>query len=159
MGPTPLATMSVVLNCSIPADPDISGIGVRIAIYAQNLLSFVPVIGVLRDRQVTLSELESVEAQSTTILITAFAILISAMAETRTIGLSAFHANIVLSLSWMNNTNTFVYFLLYVQHRTQEGPAQIKLDWASWMRYLTQELSARLSLRKPSSHWQPDSTH
>ncbi|KAJ6466145.1 hypothetical protein C8R47DRAFT_1180040 [Mycena vitilis] len=127
--------MSVGLNCSIPADPDISGIGVRIAIYAQNLLSFIPVIGVLRDRQVTLSELES----------------------TRTIGLSAFHANIVLSLSWMNNTNTFVYFLLYVQHRTQEGPARIKLDWASWMGYLAQELSVRLSLRKPS-HWQPDST-
>ncbi|KAJ6574509.1 hypothetical protein B0H19DRAFT_911115, partial [Mycena capillaripes] len=122
------------------SDPDISGIGVRVAIYAQNLLSFIPVIGVLRDREVSLYELGSVETQSTTILITAFAILISAMVENRTIGLSAFHANIVLNLSWMNNTNTFIYFLLYVHHRTQEGPAQIKLSWASWITHIKGEL-------------------
>ncbi|KAJ6545349.1 hypothetical protein B0H19DRAFT_1167477, partial [Mycena capillaripes] len=55
-------------SCIPLSDPDISGIGVRVAIYAQNLLSFVPVIGVLRDREVSLYELETVETQSTTIL-------------------------------------------------------------------------------------------
>ncbi|KAJ7255357.1 hypothetical protein C8J57DRAFT_1518287 [Mycena rebaudengoi] len=118
--------------CIIPSDPDISGIGVRVAIYAQNLLSFVPVAGVLWDGYVSPFELESVQGQSTTILITAFAILISAMVEVRTIGLSSFHANIILGLSWMNNTNTFIYFLLYVQHKSQEGRNQ-----NSWKRKLS----------------------
>ncbi|KAJ7206790.1 ankyrin repeat-containing domain protein [Mycena pura] len=130
--------MSLVSPC-IPSDPDIFGIGVRIAIYTQNLLSFIPVIGVLRDREVSVYELQSVETQSTTILITAFAILTSAMVETRTIGLSA---NIILSLSWMNNTNTFIYLLLYVQHRSQAGPANISLDWTSWIRHIEGELGS-----------------
>ncbi|KAJ7626701.1 hypothetical protein B0H17DRAFT_911274, partial [Mycena rosella] len=82
----------------------------RLAIYAQNVLSFIPAVWALWDRNVSEYELESVETQSTTILITAFAILISAMVEARTVGLSNFHASIVLSLSWMNNTNTFIYF-------------------------------------------------
>ncbi|KAJ7750498.1 hypothetical protein B0H14DRAFT_3166893 [Mycena olivaceomarginata] len=76
----------------IPSDPDISGIGVRAAIYIQNLLSFAPAIWALWDGRVTEYELESVEKQSTTILLTAFAVLISAMVEARTVGLSNFHA-------------------------------------------------------------------
>jgi hypothetical protein len=103
--------MSLNIPCTIPADPDISGIGVRVAIYAQNLLSFVPAIWALWDGDVSDYELESIETQSTTILITAFAILISAMVQARTAGLTNFHATIVLDLSWMNNTNTFIYFL------------------------------------------------
>jgi hypothetical protein len=56
----------------IPADPDISGIGVRTAIYAQNTLCFVPVIINLWDRRVTRLEVQSVESQSTGILTVAF---------------------------------------------------------------------------------------
>lgn len=114
-------------NC-LPSDPDISGIGVRIAIYAQNLLSFVPAIWALWDREVSEQELEAAEAQSTTILLTAFAILISAMVEVRTVGLSNFHAAVVLNLSWMNNTNTFIYFLLYVQHKTPDQDEQSTVE-------------------------------
>ncbi|KAJ6582972.1 hypothetical protein DFH09DRAFT_1029403 [Mycena vulgaris] len=108
----------------IPSDPDISGIGIPVAIYAQNLLSFIPAIGAFWDGRVSAYELESIETQSTTIIIAAFAILISAMVQARTQGLSNFHASIVLSLSWMNNTNTFIYFLLYVQHRSQPSPGK-----------------------------------
>ncbi|KAJ7827077.1 hypothetical protein B0H13DRAFT_2120053 [Mycena leptocephala] len=39
--------------CQIPANPDISGIGVRIAIYAQKLLSFVPALWALWDGEVS----------------------------------------------------------------------------------------------------------
>ncbi|KAJ7262148.1 hypothetical protein C8J57DRAFT_1232266 [Mycena rebaudengoi] len=74
--------------CSILTDPNISGIGVRAAIYIQNLLSFFPAIGFLWDREVSPFELEAAESQYTTILITAFAIFISAMVDARTIGLS-----------------------------------------------------------------------
>ncbi|KAJ7795909.1 hypothetical protein B0H14DRAFT_95286 [Mycena olivaceomarginata] len=90
------------------------------------------------DGHVSDYELESIETQSTTILITAFAILFSAMAQARAGSdrLSSFHASIVLDLSWMNNTNTFIYFLLYVHHKSQPGPEQIKPDLGSWIRHL-----------------------
>ncbi|KAJ7864085.1 hypothetical protein B0H14DRAFT_2180514, partial [Mycena olivaceomarginata] len=116
--------------------PDISGIGVRVAIYTQNLLSFIPAVWAIWDGEVSGEELESVEKQSTTILITAFAILISAMVEARTVGLSNFHASIVLSLSWMNNTNTFIYFLLYVQHKSQRGLEHIEPALGPWIKHI-----------------------
>ncbi|KAJ7602209.1 hypothetical protein DFH06DRAFT_370168 [Mycena polygramma] len=118
----------------IPTNPDISGIGVRAAIYIQNLLSFIPAIWAIWDGNVSTYELESVETQSTTILLTAFAILISAMVQARTTGISNFHAAVVLSLSWMNNTNTFIYFLLYVKYKSQPGPEYIEPTLSAWMR-------------------------
>ncbi|KAJ6559742.1 hypothetical protein B0H19DRAFT_945256, partial [Mycena capillaripes] len=127
--------MSFNSTC-IPAEPEISGIGVRAAIYAQNLLSFIPAISALSDGEVAPYELEAVKDQSTTILITAFGILISAMVQAQTLGLPNFHANIILNLSWMNNTNTFIYFLLYVQHKSQLGPQQIKSDLTSWFTHI-----------------------
>jgi hypothetical protein len=129
----------------IESDPDISGIGVRLAIYIQNLLGFIPALWALWDGKVTLYELDSVEAQATTILITAFAIVISAMVEAQTLGLSNFHASIVLSLSWMNNTNTFIYFLLYLQHKSQPGEDQVKPEWSAWTKHIIQQLPLRFS--------------
>ncbi|KAG6915767.1 hypothetical protein DXG01_009883 [Tephrocybe rancida] len=107
------------------ANPDVSGIGVRTAIYAQNLLSFGPALLVLKDRKVTPTELETLETQSTTILITAFAILLSAIIQARTIGISNYHTSIVLYLSWMNNTNLFIYLLLYVYRRVNLSEAEL----------------------------------
>ncbi|KAJ6568743.1 hypothetical protein B0H19DRAFT_893322, partial [Mycena capillaripes] len=120
--------------------PDISGIGIRVAIYVQNALSFIPAIWALRDAKVSRAELEAVENQSTTILIMAFAILISAMVQARTLGLSSFHASIILSLSWINNTNTFIYFLLYVQHKSQPGPSHMASNVSSWIKHLQGKL-------------------
>jgi hypothetical protein len=126
------------MTCVIPADPDIAGIGVRAATYAQNFLSFIPAFFALWDRKVELNELKMVEKQSTTILITAFAILISAVIQSRTFGLSSYHAAIILDLSWMNNTNTFVYFLLYIHHKsdTERGDEQILPNWAAWSKHV-----------------------
>jgi hypothetical protein len=124
------------LACLIPADPDVSGIGVRIAIYVQNLLSFVPAVwALLNDGHVSEAELESVETQSMTILITAFAILVTAMVEAQRSGLSNYHASVVLSLSWMNNTNTFIYFILYVHHKTHHRVDQVKPQFSAWIRH------------------------
>ncbi|KAK7065092.1 hypothetical protein R3P38DRAFT_3166108 [Favolaschia claudopus] len=127
--------MSLPQPPCIAGDPDISGIGVRVAIYAQNLFSFIPAVSALWDGEVTPYELEAVAAQSQTIIITAFGILISAMVQAKTLGLSNFQATIVLSLSWMNNTNTFIYFLLYVQHKSQLGPQQIASNVFSWLKH------------------------
>ncbi|KAG5335567.1 hypothetical protein C0989_001000 [Termitomyces sp. Mn162] len=136
------------------SNPDISGIGVRAAVYIQNFLSFVPAIAALRDGKVTFTELESLEAQSTAILITALAILISTVIQAhRENGIENYHASIVLNLSWMNNTNMFIYFLLYAFRRAHLTPQQREdedrsLDdvewaarrphhwWISWIRVL-----------------------
>ncbi|KAH8823808.1 ankyrin repeat-containing domain protein [Flagelloscypha sp. PMI_526] len=120
----------LVLKC-IPPNPDISGVGVRTAIYVQNLLSFVPAIWAILDGKVDDFELESLDAQSTTILITAFAILISAIVQVRTEGITIFHTMIILNLSWMNNTNTFIYFLLYVHHRAKAEKSRLLWSWSN----------------------------
>ncbi|KAJ6470298.1 hypothetical protein DFH09DRAFT_954861 [Mycena vulgaris] len=120
------------------ADLDISGIGVRIAIYMQNLLSFIPAVRSLWDRKVSTAELASVETQSTKILITTFAILITAMGEAQTV--SSFHASTVLSLSGMNNTNTFIYFLLYVQRKSSAEKGRIE-DLTSWIKHVRENLA------------------
>ncbi|KAF5348301.1 hypothetical protein D9756_010536 [Leucocoprinus leucothites] len=135
-------------TCPITSNPDVSGIGVRTAIYAQTLLSFVPAIFSLLDREVVLTELKSLETQSMTLLIAAFAILISTIIQgsSPTIPLSNFHATIILGLSWMNNTNTFIYFLLWLFYEidgfrhTKDGGDISKLrqigGWIELLRHL-----------------------
>ncbi|KAJ6474960.1 hypothetical protein C8R45DRAFT_834795 [Mycena sanguinolenta] len=105
----------------IPANPDIAGIGVRVAIYAQNLLCFVPVVAHLWDGKISA---EGVEAQSIGMLAIAFAILISTIIQaTNSVEgqpLTRFHAAVILDLSWMNNTSTWIWFLLYA-HRLSKA--------------------------------------
>ncbi|KAJ7900859.1 hypothetical protein B0H13DRAFT_2336373 [Mycena leptocephala] len=60
--PTPTTSpMTSPSNLCLQADPDISGIGVRAAIYMQNLLSVISAIWALWDGKVTKAELDSVE--------------------------------------------------------------------------------------------------
>jgi hypothetical protein len=129
----------------IPANPDISGYGVRVAIYIQNLLSFLPAFYALRDGKISEKELEVVEKQSTTILITAFAVLISAMVQAGTFGLYSFHTSIILSLSWMNNTNTFIYFLLYIHHKlgSDQGEKRVSPRWSAWVYHVASPFGIR----------------
>lgn len=122
----------------IPTNPDISGVGVRAAIYIQNFLSFLPALWALRDGKISSDELEAVERQSTTILITAFAILISTLIQLKTYGLSAFHTSIILNLSWINNTNAFIYFILYIQYKcdgSRGGHGRIQPSWTAWIKH------------------------
>ncbi|KAJ7740082.1 hypothetical protein B0H16DRAFT_58238 [Mycena metata] len=109
-------------SCIIP-NTDISGIGVRTATYAQNILSFVPAFLALLDKKVSNEELDSLRGQSTTILLSAFALLIAAFiqAQNHANGLDNYHTTIVLNLSWMNNTNTFIYILFHLHHKSFYG--------------------------------------
>jgi hypothetical protein len=132
--------------CDIPADPDIAGIGIRVAIYIQNILSFAPAFFALfNDGSVDLMELQTVEQQSTTILITAFAILISLVVQALSLNLSAFHTSIVLSLSWMNNTNTFIYFVLYIHHKSDPDRKEQRIlpKWSAWVNHVAQQFRLR----------------
>ncbi|KAE9389221.1 hypothetical protein BT96DRAFT_866449, partial [Gymnopus androsaceus JB14] len=133
---------STLANCLSP-NPDISGIGVRAATYAQNLLSFVTTFYALADKIVSEGELTSLETQSTTILITAFAILISTIIQaSTTAGLTNFDATVILNLSWMNNTNTFIYLLLFVHRKASCAPqhARKKPLWRFLLSYHKQDL-------------------
>ncbi|KAH6909977.1 hypothetical protein BKA70DRAFT_1102216 [Coprinopsis sp. MPI-PUGE-AT-0042] len=137
-------------GCTIPGNPDVSGIGVRTAIYIQNLLCFLPALWALWDGQVTQDELDSAETQTTTNLVLAFAILISSIVQACTLGLSNYHASIVLSMSWMNNTNAFIYFLLYIQHKR----GHVESNWAAWYAHVRGKfgfLLPRRGRRGPSS--------
>ncbi|KAF6747743.1 hypothetical protein DFP72DRAFT_999693, partial [Ephemerocybe angulata] len=134
---------TAIVLCKIPANPDIAGIGVRIAIYVQNLLCFIPAFWALVDGKVTETELESAETQATTNLVLAFAILISAMVQATTLGLTSYHASIVLNMSWMNNTNTFIYFLLYVQHKSQTTlGSDVKPTFSAWAKHIRDSLAS-----------------
>ncbi|KAH8834647.1 hypothetical protein DL96DRAFT_499598 [Flagelloscypha sp. PMI_526] len=101
----------------IPANPDISGIGVRAAIYAQNLLCFLPVVFYLWDGEISLDELAGIQDQSTGML--AILITTASLAAGSDPSVSNYHAAIVLDLSWMNNTSTWIWFILYVYERSK----------------------------------------
>ncbi|KAG6816020.1 hypothetical protein H0H87_009414 [Tephrocybe sp. NHM501043] len=123
----------------IPSNPDISGVGVRVAIYLQNLLTFAPVVVHLWDRKITDMELKAREGQSVGILSIAFAILISTIIQAKMssnggASISSFHAAVILDLSWMNNTSTFVWFLLYAHYRSKATPEEgyLPATWSAW---------------------------
>ncbi|KAJ7703479.1 hypothetical protein B0H14DRAFT_3647368 [Mycena olivaceomarginata] len=78
----------------------------------------------------------------------AFAILISCIIEATTTnitgqGLTRFHAAVILNLSWMNNTSTWIWFLLYAHRLTKPDPREKKAPndderepvlamWSAW---------------------------
>ena len=88
----------------IPANPDIAGIGIRASTYVQNILGVFLATYYLLDGEISPEESEYIETASNAILMTGCAIIISAFIQAKTIGLSAYHALIVLNLSWMNNS-------------------------------------------------------
>src|SRR5712671_1571429 len=130
----------------IPANADITGIGVRTATYAQNVLCFAPIVSHLWDGKVSGDEIAGVKDQSIGMLAVAFAILVSAMVEAKGHGpgqsLTSFHAAIVLDLSWMNNTSTFIWFLLYAHQRSKNDTKGkvIPATWAGWYKHLSSPL-------------------
>ncbi|KAJ7203257.1 hypothetical protein GGX14DRAFT_461792 [Mycena pura] len=119
-------------NCT---DTDISGIGVRSATYAQNLISFIPaIVALANDGKISNNERAFIEDQSTNILLTAFGLLISALIQASTPqGLDNYHLSIVLNLSWMNNTNLFIYSLLRLHRKLWELPTGLPDLW-DWRR-------------------------
>ncbi|KAF7371277.1 Multiple ankyrin repeats single kh domain [Mycena sanguinolenta] len=135
-------------NCT---NTDISGIGVRSATYAQNLLSFVPaVVALVNDGKISKSEREFIQDQSTNILLTAFGLLLSAIIQASTSqGLDNYHLALVLNLSWMNNTNTFIYLLLLLHRKIWHSPPK-QWSWAAVLRHLVGQPSGVTRAGKPS---------
>ncbi|KAJ7506051.1 hypothetical protein B0H11DRAFT_329043, partial [Mycena galericulata] len=127
------------LNCT---NTDISGVGVRSATYAQNLLTFVPaVVAFLNDGKISNNEHEFIKDQSTNILLTAFGLLLSAIIQAKTAqGLDNYHLALVLNLSWMNNTNTFIYLILFLHRKMWISPPD-KWSWCDIFRHIFHQSS------------------
>src|SRR5712675_2763099 len=137
-----LLSLATMADQCIPANPDISGIGVRTAIYVQNILCFAPVVAHLWDGKVTIDEIKGIKDQSIGMLAIAFAVLISTVIEAKGSGrgqsITNFHAAVVLDLSWMNNTSTFIWFLLYAHYRSINDMESmvIPATWSGWLKLL-----------------------
>ena len=103
---------SPALNASqgIIANPDISGIGVRTAIYVQAVLSLVHPLVAGYDGRIDDFEMQSLATVYLGILLPGCALVLSALIQAKTFGLSAYHAMIVLFLSWINNTSALTFF-------------------------------------------------
>jgi hypothetical protein len=136
---------------TIPANPDIAGVGSRTSIYTQIFLGIGSAVWALSDGKVTAAKLEYAETQATTNLILAFAILISSMVQASTLGISNHHANIVLMMSWMNNTNAFSHFILYIHHKTGLPGAEggVGATWKAWVNHAKRGLFCKLLFVNP----------
>ncbi|KAJ7836227.1 hypothetical protein B0H14DRAFT_2190395, partial [Mycena olivaceomarginata] len=106
------------------SNPDVFGIGVCAAIYIQNILCFVPIIVDLWDGQISGDELKAIKDQSIGMLAVAFSILLTTIILAKGVGgsiqtITSYHAAVVLDLSWMNNTSTWIWFILYVHYQSK----------------------------------------
>src|SRR5882757_1269475 len=127
----------MAVDCTIPSNPDVSGIGVRAAIYAQNLACFLPVIVNLWDGKISKDELKGIKDQSIGMLAVAFAILLTTIILAKGAGgdqtITSYHAAVVLDLSWINNTSTWIWFIMYVHYQSKrDDRPPIKANWSDW---------------------------
>ena len=94
------------------SNPDIAGVGVRISTYAQSFLLFFTTLLCIRDGDVDSGERKALERSYANLLITACALLISALVQAVASQLSIFHALIVLDWSWMLTINALILSIL-----------------------------------------------
>ncbi|KAJ7166176.1 hypothetical protein C8R46DRAFT_997275 [Mycena filopes] len=86
----------------IAPNPDIAGIGVRVAIYVQALLSVIYPIVFAADGVITPEESKTMSRISINISLTACPLLVSTVIQAATLGISLYHMLIILQLSWIN---------------------------------------------------------
>ena len=92
----------------VAANPDISGIGVRIAVYAQTLLSYAPAFLFTYDGKLDSEEERGLFKIYTPLLISSMGLLVTTVIQEATIGLGNHHILIVLNLVWMMNASALV---------------------------------------------------
>jgi hypothetical protein len=136
VAPALFVSTTMAIDCTLPSNPDVSGVGVRAAIYAQNLTCFLPVIVHLWDGKISRDELKGIKDQSIGMLAVAFAILLSTIILAKGAGgdqtITSYHAAVVLDLSWMNNTSTWIWFILYVHHQSKRDDQPTGASWSEW---------------------------
>ena len=130
---------SLSLTPCIQPNPDISGIGVRASIYAQAFLSLACLFIFVIDGEITSEEGLAINDIHMTNELTASALLVSAVIQARTYGLSIYHANIVLILSWINFVPTYFIGAIInaLVHGTNPTEGRPKFRWRKgWKGFL-----------------------
>ena len=92
--------MSSTENCIRP-NPDIAGIGIRISIYIQSLAMLIRAALYAADGVIDSDEQNSLGTSTIALAITAFSLALAAIIESKTSGLSVYHALVTLNLGWM----------------------------------------------------------
>ena len=92
------------------SNTDIAGIGVRIATYAQAILTLAQPLVAGSDGWIDTAELKDLFSIYLNILLPASALIFAAIIQAKTFGLSAYHVIVVLYLGWINNTTALVFF-------------------------------------------------
>ncbi|KAK7047914.1 hypothetical protein VNI00_006242 [Paramarasmius palmivorus] len=103
--------MSTLGDCPKPyitADPDISGKGVRIAVYLQTLLSYAPAFLFTYDGKLDYEEERGLFKIYTPLLISSTGLLVTTAIQQATVGLGNYHILLVLNLVWMMNASALV---------------------------------------------------
>ncbi|KAF8153831.1 hypothetical protein B0H34DRAFT_661572, partial [Crassisporium funariophilum] len=103
--------MSTIVSCINP-NPDIAGIGVRVSVYIQAFLNLASALIFAKDGVVSVYETTILTRTSTSLFITGCALLLSAFIQTGTMGVSVYHALIVLNLSWVNVLSANLYLMI-----------------------------------------------
>ena len=112
------------INCIIPATPDVSGFGVRLSVYIQSLLCFIPPVLVVLGKRSYQDGLDLSERLTTTNLILVFAILGSSVVQALNNGLTNYHANIVLKLGWLGVCNLVTFTWMYIKYKMGQSPSE-----------------------------------
>ena len=109
----------ISIVCS-PID-SFAGIGVRIAVYIQAFLPLIPaVLQICIGRPLVDFQLQAVQSASSS-LITGMALIISAIIQQHTKGLSIFHALVVLNLCWITVFGSFIPVLFLADYDGQRN--------------------------------------
>ncbi|KAJ3509440.1 hypothetical protein NMY22_g16289 [Coprinellus aureogranulatus] len=100
--------------CFTPASPDIAGMGVRLAVYLQSIICFLPILWAIRDG-IAIAEwnLRSIEALATPNLLLGFGILISSIVQIPAQGVSGYDTALALRMGWITSINAAAILLLY----------------------------------------------
>lgn len=105
-----MSSPSISEACILP-NPDIAGIGVRSSIYVQSFVTAIIFVIFELDNKITQEENHALHALTITVLLTACSLLISSFIQVATVGMSAYHAQIVLNLSWINSTSLLTAYM------------------------------------------------
>jgi len=97
----------------IQPNPDISGVGVRAAFYAQCIIYLVPPVLFASDADLSNKERTSLRQYHTILRLSGIALTISALIQTFTFGLSIQHSIVILNLSWMVNISATAILSLF----------------------------------------------
>ena len=69
-----------------------------------------------------------------------------------------FHAAVILDLSWMNISSTFIWFLLYAHHRSKTNNKDefLPATWSAWTKVFLSSLNCLLMGGGEASHDQDE---